>query len=92
MSTKTTLKPCPFCGGAAEIVEHFKTWMVCCRLCGAETRAYSNGRNARAAWSLRASPANSYDETTCPTCGGRVRVCGEDGGTRWYEPLEGGAK
>ena len=53
------LKPCPFCGGAAEK----KTWnapgrstafvVACCSECGAMTWPYGDARNAILRWNRR---------------------------------------
>ena len=54
------LKPCPFCGGNAEIVivtRHIENnrIVVKCTACGASTKTFSENKteNAQAAWNLR---------------------------------------
>ena len=56
------LKPCPFCGGKATIIENYLYGKVCgyvpfCRKCGCELKQYSSKQGAEKAWNRRA-----YDE------------------------------
>lgn len=49
------LLPCPFCGGAAEIVGEFELDAVACQTCYARTDAFvGDGEHAAAAWNRRA--------------------------------------
>lgn len=52
------LKPCPFCGGKAELSEDefFCRYSVVCTECGAETDAYGVERDAMDAWNRRVKP------------------------------------
>ena len=53
------LKPCPFCGGVAELKtwrnEHFDTdpAFVVCLVCGAKTHTRENPKSAVSAWNIR---------------------------------------
>ena len=53
------LKPCPFCGGMAELNtwrnEHFDTdpAFVVCLVCGAKTHTFENPKSAVSAWNIR---------------------------------------
>jgi len=47
------LKPCPFCGGKAEIVYAYKCWAKCKR-CGAEMSGAKKVWNAIKKWNRRA--------------------------------------
>ena len=57
------LKPCPFCGGEANLVQgssgKLLPW-VRCRDCGAETSDYDSVEEAAEAWNRRADDANSF--------------------------------
>ena len=46
------LKPCPFCGGKAEIKGSAFCW-VQCKSCGAETKGTKKRANAIAEWNRR---------------------------------------
>ena len=53
------LKPCPFCGGKATIIENYLYGKVCgyvpfCRKCGCELKQYSSKQGAEKAWNRRA--------------------------------------
>lgn len=55
------LKPCPFCGGEAEVIklENYHTqsyrYFVTCRVCGAEIPRISRSRQqAKSVWNRRA--------------------------------------
>lgn len=49
------LKPCPFCGGEAELVEvKWEEWFwVYCKRCSAETDAFASKEKAIGAWNRR---------------------------------------
>ena len=52
------LKPCPFCGGEAAVVEVFlygkvKGYVVGCEKCECESSMYSSKQNAEIAWNRR---------------------------------------
>ena len=52
------LKPCPFCGGDAEIVDNSRyitgTYFVCCLWCGARSDYDLGKENAAERWNGRA--------------------------------------
>lgn len=49
------LKPCPFCGGEAEIMGYrYDCKWIICKKCMAETAAYETSEQAIAAWNRRA--------------------------------------
>ena len=60
------LKPCPFCGGEAEIVEHkiykyASAYGVACLYCEAQTwQRYINAEAARKAWNRRVKDDNKH--------------------------------
>ena len=47
------LKPCPFCGGKAEMKSYTRFW-VACDDCLSETSTYSTKEEAIEAWNRRA--------------------------------------
>lgn len=49
----TELKPCPFCGGEAELYNDEGLWKVQCEDCEASTGQYYMPENAIAAWNTR---------------------------------------
>lgn len=59
MATRKELKPCPFCGGKAKMIEHDfhkleATWGVRCVECGAQTNQFFTMRAlATKAWNRR---------------------------------------
>lgn len=62
------LKPCPFCGGKAELVNYGLTGrlkIVQCLDCGARTRAFDTevkrGESACDAWNKRKKPKTAID-------------------------------
>ena len=89
------LKPCPFCGGEAEMVRNSAgSYFVRCtnKQCAAKTRLYhENDNGARLAWNRRAERTGHYvyDREICTwrcsECGGlepvgdHVRYCPDCG-------------
>ena len=69
------LKPCPFCGGEAEMlgmkVPPPLPWLRC-KSCGAETSVYATEAEAIAAWNTRAErtckPVEKDGVMRCPDC------------------------
>lgn len=63
----TKLRPCPFCGGQAEIQVHEfcelqNTYGVKCRNCDAQTgQFYLSEGHAITLWNIRVTSAGSYD-------------------------------
>jgi Lar family restriction alleviation protein len=53
----TELKPCPFCGGSAELLSDVACidWWVCCEDCENNCRSDQEKSEAVAAWNRRAS-------------------------------------
>ena len=49
---KKELKPCPFCGGEAEIVGYTIFWATC-KECTAETKDFDTKEEAIEAWNRR---------------------------------------
>lgn len=54
------LKPCPFCGGEAELVMGYlygkvRSHTVFCKKCGCEIKEYVSSTGARNAWNRRAN-------------------------------------
>ena len=49
------LKPCPFCGGRADIhkCHHSKKYYVYCVVCSVETKHYLFDKDASSAWNMR---------------------------------------
>lgn len=52
------LKPCPFCGGEAEILvdsdrTSSKPWSLRCTGCGVDLRWYATQQEVRARWNMR---------------------------------------
>lgn len=49
------LKPCPFCGGKAELFQDYMGWYVIeCTACGNGTLHFANSDGAVNAWNRRA--------------------------------------
>ena len=46
------LKPCPFCGGEAEVLDHIN-YYVGCSNCGVSTKGYGKEIKAVTAWNTR---------------------------------------
>ena len=58
------LKPCPFCGGKAEVVPYsvygkVKSYFVQCLKCGCQSRDYTSKQNAEKSWNRRAENGKS---------------------------------
>lgn len=51
--TETKLKPCPFCGGEANIAKGQIEFWAYCPHCGAQTEFYETEREAAEAWNTR---------------------------------------
>ena len=61
----TDLKPCPFCGGVAAIVQSSSVYLdyrVRCKRCGAETGMYTTAINAVRCWNCREGMKPMTDE------------------------------
>ena len=57
------LKPCPFCGGSADISKTLlygkvAGYVVFCKKCGCEINARSSKQNAKKAWNRRSDNGN----------------------------------
>ena len=56
MSATDELKPCPFCGGEAEIVgDYYMEWIAECVECCASSMTYATEAEAVEAWNTRAA-------------------------------------
>ena len=57
------LKPCPFCGGDAEITKWHEGYFVECKKqrCGGTIGAYKTEEEAIEAWNTRAKDGNDAD-------------------------------
>ena len=74
------LKPCPFCGGEAEIEECGGMWAVECteyETCGCELNmAFGSKAEAVAAWNTRAERTCRVEygpfDYSCSECGARI--------------------
>lgn len=53
MTEKTKLKPCPFCGGEAELFEGYSLSHVYCINCDAQTDGLKNAKRAVELWNSR---------------------------------------
>lgn len=49
---ETELKPCPFCGGKAELSNYTHYW-IGCKDCWVETKCYKSKEEAIEAWNRR---------------------------------------
>lgn len=67
-----TLRPCPFCGGEAELVRNSSgSYFVRCtdRQCAAKTRLFHENENgARASWNRRAERTCRMVDNGCELC------------------------
>ena len=62
-----SLKPCPFCGGKAEMQTLYAPlheYFVKCRKCGIEQKLYKSRRTATIAWNRRTADANGQKEVS----------------------------
>ena len=76
---RAELKPCPFCGGKAAVVESspvYLAYRVRCKRCGAETGMYTTAIKAVRCWNTRAErTCRNADRTgiagrfECSECG-----------------------
>ena len=61
------LKPCPFCGGEADVIEHRfylldSSYGLCCKECKAETyQFYESEEKAIDAWNRRAGEEGKHE-------------------------------
>lgn len=59
MKNKTVLKPCPFCGGEADILTGFTSrikgtaYLICCLKCDTTSGFYGTKRAAKKHWNKR---------------------------------------
>ena len=85
------LKPCPFCGGKAELIRNYNpdnksqyiNSHVICTVCGFQIHSDYHTEKTIKAWNQRAN----FDEANlkgCPFCGGRPEIIS------MYEPGPGG--
>lgn len=71
------LKPCPFCGGQAEVVrvtDKYPNYVVNCRKCRISTAWYADVKQLSEFWNKRASEKHGvwnidYDDIVCSECG-----------------------
>ena len=80
---RAELKPCPFCGGKAAVVESspvYLAYRVRCKRCGAETGMYTTAIQAVRCWTDRAErmcriktrDIDGIEEDFCTACGNEV--------------------
>ena len=75
------LKPCPFCGGDAEITKWHEGYFVECKKqrCGGTIGAYKAKQKAIEAWNTRAERTCRFESTNrctfvCTSCGREVET------------------
>ena len=70
--TETNLKPCPFCGGTANIAKWQIEFWAYCPHCGAQTELYETEQEVAKAWNTRQIEdyAVKYEPTSysCRAC------------------------
>ena len=69
------LKPCPFCGGEAEIQNRGIVWVAICKSCGAVTTFMPTEQRAANIWNKRDKPAHWHIKLKfepCPFCGNTI--------------------
>ena len=62
------LKPCPFCGGKAEVRFMCRRPYIMCVKCHAQTACYNIYKKAKEAWNKRVA-GQQLDNVTCQDCG-----------------------
>lgn len=88
------LKPCPFCGGEAELIEHtygaYKDATVACKQCGIRSTLFSNDLEAVMFWNRRAESKSGrwvcnekFSEYICSECGEEAPNDGYDCGANY---------
>ena len=69
------LKPCPFCGGEAELVESIEAWVRCTK-CHAGVNSHTCKQPAIAEWNRRAERTcrnvSEHGEFQCSECDQRI--------------------
>lgn len=70
------LKPCPFCGGEANLYKYAKNgkFLVRCEYCGVETIYFGTEEIAIKAWNRRVNDEIIGDDYKCPVCGFEYRI------------------
>lgn len=77
-ANKPKLKPCPFCGGEAEILQTVgHTFYAWCSDCDTSTGHYFTEEDAATMWNHRVERDRSHD-TTCSCPCGAERTCHND--------------
>ena len=72
MNESEELKPCPECGGEAQIVEPVEAMFIaCCTKCGLSYRKFDNKELAILDWNERTISAQLKP---CPFCGGYAHL------------------
>lgn len=74
------LKPCPFCGGEAELIGEYSNIFVFCSECRCSTEILNTERKAIQAWNTR-KPVEAVLDRLEDEILERLSDCGDD----WYE-------